>query len=72
MSFEQIWLQFFVSNFDTAATCASLLAGFSFSGLNKGGISSQNEFVIAAFYSGVAVAFGANFLCFILSLLVGC
>lgn len=65
-------LQFFVSNFDTAATCASMLAGFSFGGLSMSdftGILSKWDVVIIAYYSGVAIAFGANFLCFILALL---
>jgi hypothetical protein len=72
VAIQNLELQYFVSNFDTAATCASLLAGFAFGGLGMSGFSgllSQYEVVIVSFYGGVAVAFGSNFLCFILALL---
>ena len=64
-------LSFFVSNLDTAATCASLLAGFSFAALELGdfsGLLADYVPIITCYYAGVSVAFGSNFLCFILAL----
>ena len=72
VAIQNLELQYFVSNFDTAATCASLLAGFAFGGLGMSrfdGLLSKSEMVIFSFYGGVALAFGSNFLCFILALL---
>mmetsp|Transcript_40073 Transcript_40073/g.62703 ORF Transcript_40073/g.62703 Transcript_40073/m.62703 type:complete len:231 (-) Transcript_40073:422-1114(-) len=65
-------LQFYVSNFDTSATCSSLLAGFCFGGLQLSdfdGYLANHETVIICYYVGVSVAFGSNFLCFILAIL---
>ncbi len=64
-------LQYFVSNFDTVATCASFLAGFSYSSLGMSefvGLYSGIWILETAFHSSVAIAFGSNFLCFILAL----
>lgn len=71
MTIQNAELSFFVSNLDTAATCASMLAGFSFAALQLGGFNgllSHWETIIMCYYAGVSVAFGSNFLCFILAL----
>ena len=73
ISIQDKELSFIVSNFDSASTCSSLLAGFSFSALAVGnvfdGLLSEVDVVVAAFYCGTAVAFGSNFLGFITALL---
>ena len=72
VAIQNLELKFYVSNFDTAATCASLLAGFAYAGLQRSdfdGLLSHWQVIVFAYYSSVAIAFGANFLCFILAIL---